>query len=359
MARQRIRSTGVIAALLDADQAVGPRAAAGIWPRTNAFVERGHAEPVPSPDRGAAEYGCFGNLEAAPAIRWVVDPLWSRAVCRCAFLIVAASLTLGFVGTARAADEADRSMLEGYASWATGALVSLPEGVQLLPPLAERLAELTSQRRREAGLEPLEADPELLPAAQAHALDVLERGYLDHVTPGGLDPAERVALLHRRLVGRVGENLAEQQGLAAKQLAGQIGLLAAKIVDGWMQSPGHRENILDGDYTHLEIAAAARDDAVVVVQLFEARQALLAEPLPLHISQDATVALEFEQGLGLAVPAQYAYARPDQPAKELVTLDLSIGEVPVEPGTYVLKFLFPSGQAGRFEVVGGPAIFVQ
>jgi hypothetical protein len=231
--------------------------------------------------------------------------------------------------------------------------------VQLLEPLAERLAELTSERRREAKLEPLEADPELLPAAQTHALDVLERGYLDHVTPGGLDPAERVALLHRRLVGRVGENLAEQQGLAAEQLAGQIGPLAAKIVDGWMQSPGHRENILDGDYTHLAIAAAARGDAVVVVQLFEARQALLAEPLPLHISQDATVALEFEQGLGLAVPAQYAYARPDQPAKELVTLDLSIDEVPVEPGTYVLKFLFPGGQAGRFEVVGGPAIFVQ
>jgi uncharacterized protein YkwD len=280
-------------------------------------------------------------------------------VSKGAFLVVVASLILGVVGTARAADEADRSTLEGYASWADDALAALPAGVQLLKPLAQRLVELTSERRRDAGLRPLEADPELLPAAQAHALDVLEQGYFKHVTPGGLDPSERVALLHRRLVGRVGENLAEQQGLSAKQLEGQIGPLAAKIIDGWMQSPGHRENMLDKGYTHLAIAAAAKGEAVVVVQLFEARRALLVAPLPLQVRQDETLALEFEQAEGLAVPAQYAYARPDQPADELVALDLSSDEVPVEPGAYVLKFLFASGQAGRFEVVGGPAILVQ
>jgi hypothetical protein len=55
-----------------------------------------------------------------------------------------------------------------------GALKSLPKGVQLLEPLAQRLVELTSERRREADadLEPLETDPELLPAARAHALDI-------------------------------------------------------------------------------------------------------------------------------------------------------------------------------------------
>jgi uncharacterized protein YkwD len=63
----------------------------------------------------------------------------------------------------------------------------LPEGVQLLKPLARRLVELTSVHRQEAGadLAPLETDPELLPAARAHALDMLERGYFDRVTPGG------------------------------------------------------------------------------------------------------------------------------------------------------------------------------
>jgi hypothetical protein len=59
---------------------------------------------------------------------------------------------------ARATEEADRSTLEDYALWANRALKSLPDGVQLLKPLARRLVELTSVRRREAGadLEPLE-----------------------------------------------------------------------------------------------------------------------------------------------------------------------------------------------------------
>jgi uncharacterized protein YkwD len=262
---------------------------------------------------------------------------------------------------ARATDEADRAPLEGYATWANGALEALPEGVQLLEALAQQLAGLTSERRREADadLGPLEADPELLPAARAHALDMLDRGYYDHVTPDGLEPGDRVALLHRRLVGSVGENLAGLEGLSAEQLEGQIGPLAAKIMDGWMQSPGHRENILDPGYTHGAIAAAARGEDVVVVQLFEARRALLVEPLPLRVRQDETLPLRFERGQGLEVPAQYAYARPGQPAQDLIALDLAIAEVPVDPGPYLLKFLFLSGQPGRFAVTGGPAILVQ
>jgi hypothetical protein len=130
-------------------------------------------------------------------------------------------------------------------------------------------------------------------------------------------------------------------------------------MDGWMQSLGHRENILDPAYTHLAIAAAARGEAVVVVQLLEARQALLAKSLPLRVGQGEALALAFEQRDGLAVPGQYAYARPHQPVQELVTLDLATDEVPVEPDAYVLKFLFASGRAGPFKVVGGPAILVQ
>jgi uncharacterized protein YkwD len=297
------------------------------------------------------------NPQAAPAIAWMQPGLpWSGAMFKPACLVLAASLTLCLAGTARAADEAT---LESYAAWAEGALTTLPPGVQLLEPLAQRLAELTSERREAAGGRPLPADPELLPAARAHALDMLERGYVDHVTPDGLEPGDRAALLHRRLVEHVGENLADLQGLSAEQLEGQSGPLAAKVVDGWMQSPGHRENILDPAYTHQAIAAAAKGEEVVMVQLFAAWRALLAEPLPLRVRRGVTLPLRFEQGQALEVPVQYAYARPGQPAQELVTLDLAIADVPVEPGAYFLKFLFPGGQAGRFEVVAGPAILVR
>jgi uncharacterized protein YkwD len=284
-------------------------------------------------------------------------------VARSVSRLFVASLFLAqcLVGTVRAAEEADRSTLEDYAIWANRALKSLPEGVQLLETLAQRLVELTSVRRREAdaGLEPLETDPELLPAARAHALDMLERGYADHVTPGGLDPTDRVALLHRRLVGGVGENLAEHRGLSAEQLEAQVGSLAGKIMDGLIQSPGHRENILNPEYTHLAIAAVAKGEGLVVVQLFEARRALLAERLPLHVRRGEKLLLKFEQGQGLALPTEYAYARPGQSVQELVALDLSSDEVAVEPGVYFLKFLFPTEETGRFDVVDGPAIFVR
>jgi hypothetical protein len=188
---------------------------------------------------------------------------------------------------------------------------------------------------------------------------MLERGYVDHVTPGGLDPSDRVALLHRRSVGGVGENRAEHRGLSAEQLEAQVGHLAVKIMDGLMQSPAHRENILNPEYTHLAIAAVAKGEGLVVVQLFEARRALLTERLPLHVRRGEKLPLKFEQGQGLAVPTEYAYAPPGQSVQELVALDLSSDEVAVEPGVYFLKFLFPTEQTDRFEVVDGPAIFVR
>jgi uncharacterized protein YkwD len=284
-------------------------------------------------------------------------------VARCASRLFAVNLFLALclAGTGRAAEEADRSALEDYAIWANRALKSVPEGVQLLEPLARRLVELTSVRRREAhaDLQPLETDPELLRAARAHALDMLERGYFDHVTPGGRAPSDRVALLHRRLVGGVGENLAEHRGLSAEQLEAQVGPLAVKIMDGLIQSPAHRENILNPEYTHLAIAAVAKGEGLVVVQLFEARRALLAERLPFHVRRGEKLPLKFEQGQGLAVPTEYAYARPEQSGQELVALDLSSHEVVVGPGFYFLKFLFPTEQTNRFEVVDGPAIFVR
>jgi len=263
-------------------------------------------------------------------------------------------------GPAIAADD-QRATLEGYAAWAKATLEAPPSDIRLLESLEQRLVELTGERRLEAAvdLEPLEPDPELLPAARAHAVDMLERGYVDHPTPEGHGARERTAVLHRRLVGGVGENLAEHEGLSAEQLEGQLGPLAVKIMDGLMQSPGHRENILSPDYTHLAVAAAARGERLVLVQLFEARRALLAESLPLHVGHGDRLPLEFEHGPGLATPAQYAYGHPDQSVRELVTLDLSSKEVAVEPGTYLLKFLLPIEQADRFQVADGPAIVVR
>jgi hypothetical protein len=93
--------------------------------------------------------------------------------------------------------------------------------------------------------------------------------------------------------------------------------VAVKIMDGLIQSPAHRENILNPEYTHLAIAAVAKGEGLVVVQMFEARRALLAERLPLRARRGEKLPLRFEQGQGLAGPTEYAYARPGQSVQEL------------------------------------------
>ena len=273
------------------------------------------------------------------------------------WLVLALALALGAAPPRGAA--ADLGTTQGYAERAEAALASPPAGVRFLDELEQKLIELTAAARREQAPDapPLAADPGLRRAAQAHALDMLERGYTGHVGPDGRDVGDRVAILHRGFVGGSGENIAEHEGIAIDQLAEQIGPLASKLVDGWMASPGHRRNLLDPAYDHFGLAAAGRGDRLVIVQVFGNRQALLAEPVPLEVEEGATLPLGLAATAGPA-PEKFAFAPPDTPPEALVTLELSSDEVVVEPGEYRLQFLFPTSRVGYFEIVGGPALVV-
>jgi len=205
----------------------------------------------------------------------------------------------------------------------------------------------------------LQADPGLARVARAHALDMLERGYIGHVGPDGRDVGERVGILYRRFIGGAGENLAEQEGIDVARLADQTGPLAAKLMDGWMSSPGHRRNILEPDYTHMGLAAAGRGDRLLVVQVFGRRAALLAKPIPLEVEKGARLPLEVEPGSTAQAPQKFAFAPPGTATDELVTLDLSSNEVVVEPGQYRLEFFLPTGREGYFSVADGPLLVVR
>jgi uncharacterized protein YkwD len=111
--------------------------------------------------------------------------------------------------------------------------VELPfkvENPQPRPDLEAEMLSLVNRERVAAGLKPLEADPELLPVARAHSVDMFARGYFSHNTPEGRSPFDRIneAQVSFRIAG---ENLA----LAPTLLMAHTGL---------MNSPGHRANIL-------------------------------------------------------------------------------------------------------------------
>ncbi|MGW0824500.1 CAP domain-containing protein [Streptomyces sp. NPDC002845] len=113
---------------------------------------------------------------------------------------------------------------------------------------AAEVIALTNAERAGAGLPPLAADPYLTTAAQAHSADMVARAFYSHTSPDGSEPWHRAAAAGstRRTIG---ENIA----------CGQRS--PAEVVRGWMDSPGHRANILKPDFTHIGIGFAGGGSA--------------------------------------------------------------------------------------------------
>ncbi|MDT0482073.1 MULTISPECIES: CAP domain-containing protein [Streptomyces] len=108
---------------------------------------------------------------------------------------------------------------------------------------ADEVVGLTNRERARAGLPPLGVDPVLVRAAQAYSTDMAVRAFYSHTSPEGTQPWDRAAAAGstRRSIG---ENIA----------CGQRS--AAEVVEGWMNSPGHRANILKPGFTHIGIGFA-------------------------------------------------------------------------------------------------------
>lgn len=106
---------------------------------------------------------------------------------------------------------------------------------------AEMLARINDVRRRQ-GLAPLAASPLLDRISQEHAEDMLLRSYFGHRSPEGLGPTERARADGYR--SGIGENIVEQRFSTAEALA------------AWLESPGHRRNILDPDSREMGLGLA-------------------------------------------------------------------------------------------------------
>ena len=129
--------------------------------------------------------------------------------------------------------------------------------------LERDLLDLTNAERRRAGLGALSPDDALALAARHHAQEMASLNYFSHSspTPRNETLGQRVAQAGSAATG-VGENLA----LVGPQDVAQ------QSVQGWMESPGHRENLLRPDYTHVGFGAARHADGrVFVAQVFAAQ----------------------------------------------------------------------------------------
>lgn len=112
----------------------------------------------------------------------------------------------------------------------------------LKPALHSEIVDAMNRERASRGLGPLRLNSKLSLAANDRIEDMFAKRYFAHTSPDGIDPFEWV--LHRGYRYRlIGENLA-------------VGYRGTAVVDGWMRSPGHRENILQRGFDEVGIAIA-------------------------------------------------------------------------------------------------------
>lgn len=108
------------------------------------------------------------------------------------------------------------------------------------PKVESAIRRCANGNREAAGLQLLQASSVLDKAARLQARNMAAHGFFEHTDPQGRGPADRVAIFDgQHEFSFIGENIA----------AGYPS--AHATCRGWMNSSGHRANILDSDYTHI------------------------------------------------------------------------------------------------------------
>ncbi|SFQ30344.1 CAP domain-containing protein [Salibacterium halotolerans] len=107
----------------------------------------------------------------------------------------------------------------------------------------QQVIALTNEEREKAGLAPLKPYSELSDVARDKSKDMRDAGYFSHNSPNYGSPFDMMDSYGIDYQG-AGENIA----------AGQRS--PEQVVEGWMNSKGHRENILNEDFTHIGVGHA-------------------------------------------------------------------------------------------------------
>ena len=144
-----------------------------------------------------------------------------------------------------------------------------------LPPKTQRVEDLihvlTNQYRETTGRQPLDRVFDIDQIARYHSSDMAERNYFEHETPEGLDPTDRGNMAGYGCRKDYGSYYTV--GLA-KNIFWHGGtwygaeLLADEIMEGWMDSPSHRESIMDPNYDHVGIGVAITSSEGYATQNF-------------------------------------------------------------------------------------------
>lgn len=116
----------------------------------------------------------------------------------------------------------------------------------------------SNSRRDSYGLDRADTDTALISAGREHARNMARNGYVGHRDPKGRMPEDRV-----EKYDIVCENCARIHGWSSSS----AGSLAADLIDQWMTSKGHRENILRDRMNKMGVGVWKSKNKVYATQL--------------------------------------------------------------------------------------------
>lgn len=134
-------------------------------------------------------------------------------------------------------------------SWAKALLISLALGAAPVAAAgpAETVLSVVNSARVKAGCQPLQLNARLTAAARSHARAMAEQNFFGHAGKDGSRFSSRIT----------------QQGYSYRAAAENIAAghrTAAQAVQGWLNSAGHRRNMLDCRMTETGIAVVYQAD---------------------------------------------------------------------------------------------------
>ncbi len=207
-------------------------------------------------------------------------------------------------------------------------------GGRFQPGLARSLFDLSNGARGAAKVAALAWHEELAATARAHAADLAHRSYVEHLSPEGFDPTDRLGLIGRRFLGSTSENIASRRGIepnTADLLFGQ-----------WRRSPPHWYNLRRARHTHAGFGVVRKGERFYAVGLYARPDGALSVELPFQVERSERL-LQAIDGVDPALrPLAFAAGAEEGPGYAVQ----AIGQAP--SGAYQLQLerqLTPRGKA--------------
>jgi len=204
---------------------------------------------------------------------------------------------------------------------------------------AHALLERSNAARQAAQAGPLTWHEELARTARAHAADLAQRVYVEHLSPERFDPTDRLNLVGRTTLGSTSENIAYHRG-------DQPGT-PERLFAIWRRSPPHWTNLLRRKHTHAGFGVVRKGDRVYAVGLYARPDGALVEAVPFEVTRAETLAASVS-GLADGLRPQ-AYDATSARARSF-----SLARLEAAPaGVYQLQVRLPVAP-GEVEYLIGP-----